>query len=175
MIASQHLEKNPNLYIFIPLLYTVWSDSVLTPDEIKSLHQIIEKQEWLTSEERKILLEQLDPLAQPAPDEFKGWMDEIRNVLSPVAIDNRDRLVDIGIKLALSHNGGQMNDMLIQAKTSMEQLEETLGFIQNESIFRFKPENRKTITQQQSTHYQFDVPKLTAILDGEHAGIIRRV
>ena len=34
MLSSPLLKKNADLYVFLPILYTVWSDAVLTPSEI---------------------------------------------------------------------------------------------------------------------------------------------
>ena len=44
------------------------SFSRLTPSELQSLHGVIDKQDWLTAEERKFLYGQLDPTVPPAPE-----------------------------------------------------------------------------------------------------------
>lgn len=175
MIASKEFKQNPNLYVFLPMLYTVWSDSILTTHEISTLKEMIVQQGWLSEEEKHFLNQKLDPGAHPSPDEFKQWFTEIQQVIETENIQNRDRLADIGVKLAKAHNGGLFTAELIQAQASLQQLEEKLGLIQNESVFRFKPENRKTITQEQTTHHQFNVDALAALLDGDHAKIIHKV
>ncbi|HYF67001.1 MAG TPA: acyl-CoA dehydrogenase [Ohtaekwangia sp.] len=175
MIASKELQQNPNLYVFLPILYTVWSDSILTTHEISTLKDMILEQEWLSEEEKEFLNKRLDPGAHPSPDEFKQWFKKIQQVIDTDDIHNRNRLADIGVKLARVHNGDVLTEKLVQAQASLQQLEEKLGLIQNESVFRFKPERRKTITQEQTTHHQFNVDALAAILDGEHAKIIHEV
>src|SRR6478609_9088219 len=80
MSHTDVFKKNPGLYLFLPLLYMVWEDAVLTPSEIKSLNQVISGLTWLTEEEKKILLSQIDPSSPPYPDVFKGWLNEIRSV-----------------------------------------------------------------------------------------------
>src|SRR5277367_5737845 len=99
MIASPFLKSNPNLYVFLPLFYMVWEDAVLTPSEVKKIREIIDLQDWLTSEERNFLLEQINPASPPSPDELKDWLTEIQQVRSQLSIDTKDSLVDIGIKL----------------------------------------------------------------------------
>ncbi len=50
MLNATALQKNPKLYVFLPLFYTVWSDSVLTPSELASIEGLIRSQLWLSEE-----------------------------------------------------------------------------------------------------------------------------
>ncbi len=45
MLSTPQIQSNPNLLVFLPIFYTVWSDAVLTPTELKSLHSVIDGQE----------------------------------------------------------------------------------------------------------------------------------
>lgn len=175
MITSPFVKRNPDLYVFLPILYTVWSDSVLTTQETDTLKKTISQLEWLSDEEKKFLFLQLNPDSQPSPDEFKEWLAEIKKVLSTGNVEKREHLVDIGIRLAQSHNGGVLNDALQKAQVTLRDIENQLGLIQSESVFRFVPEERKTITQEQETHQQFNVSALTAILDGPNAAVVNKV
>ena len=115
MLHSNLVKANPNLHVFLPILYMVWSDAVLTPSEIKTIKDLIDGQRWLKQEEKKLLFEQLNPSSPPSPDEFKNWLAEIRKASDQVSPDEQVRLIDIGIKLALLHGNGSMNDSLEQA------------------------------------------------------------
>ncbi len=174
MLQSPQLKANPNLHVFLPMFYLVWSDAVLTPSEINAIKQIIEGQSWLKADEKKFLFDQLDPSSPPSPDEFKLWLEEIRKALdsSPFA---SSRLADIGIKVAQLHGSGPMNDSLAQAQKGLAGIDESLGLISGEAIYHFYPERRKTITQSRATHKTFDVDALTKILDGAEAPIINKV
>src|SRR5688572_22233578 len=98
MIHTRQLNDNPNLYVFLPLFYMVWSDAVLTPGELRSLQNLISSQNWLKEEEKKFLLDQLNPGTPPSPDEFKNWLTEIKKVLNVEGTGKRDSLVEIGIR-----------------------------------------------------------------------------
>jgi acyl-CoA oxidase len=172
MLHSEVLKANPRLFIFLPVFYVVWSDALLTPAEITSLQDLIEKQSWLTNNEKTILLNQLNPSLPPSPEEFKNWLAEIQKVLNPESASKSDGLIDIGIKLAKLH---QANNNFKEAHDSLQSMEHMLGLISNEAVFNFYPESRNTITQQQSTHYTFRTEKLTKILNGEHEAIIQKV
>lgn len=170
MLGSPLLKSNPHLYVFLPVFYTVWSDAVLTPTEIKSLEELIAKQTWLSETERELLRAQIDPTTPPSPYELKAWLSEILKVDTSTT----DSLVDIGIKLAELHtiDKVKISDKAIQ---SLSGIDATLGFIGREATYAFHPEYRTSITQQQTTQHTFDVAAMTRLLDGDQADMINRV
>lgn len=170
MINSPHAKNNPALFVFLPVLYTVWSDAVLTPTEIKSIEAVIEKQAWLGKEERDFLRSLIDPANPPAPTELKSWLSEILKVNTTPA----DSLADIGVKLAATHSSGKAT-IPEQALQSLAGLEQSLGLIGREAAYTFHPEYRSSITQKQTTQHTFDVAAMTKILDGDQADLISRV
>ena len=172
MIHSDFVKRNPNLYVFLPLFYTVWSDAVLTPSEISTIEGLLNSQGWLSPEERAFLRSQLDPSSPPTPDELLEWREEIRKVANQTGMG--DTLVELGIRLAGLHGNGSLNDALIKAKPSLKNIEATLGFISQEVVYNFQ-EAHETITSKQATQYNFDTEEMTRLLDGEHAAIIRKV
>lgn len=174
MIQAKPLKDNPNLYVFLPIFYVVWSDAILTPSEVATLHGLINNQQWLTADERKFLLTQIDPSSPPSPDDFKAWLAEIQKVVSGSA-EERQSLIDIGVKLAALNGNGKTLDTLQDARQSLQPMEDALGLISSESVYHFFPESRRTITQQQGTQYTFDVDSLAKILDGDQTAIIKKV
>jgi acyl-CoA oxidase len=175
MLESNLLKANPNLHVFLPVFYMVWSDAVLTPSEIKTIKDIIDAQKWLKEDERKLLYEQIDPKSPPSPDEFKGWLAEIMKAVDQTGSPTNVRLADIGVTLATLHGNGSINDSLAQAKQSLLTIDETLGLIGGEAIYNFQPERRTTITQERGTKQTFNVTTLAKILDGPEADIIKKV
>lgn len=172
MIDSKPLTENPNLYVFLPIFYTVWSDTVLTPREVSSLQQMIRDQEWLKDDEKRFLLEQINPSKPPSADELKTWLQEIRKVAEPSMSAS---LVDIGIRLAKLHRHNGEDGVFAKVKSSLLPLEKSLGFISHESMAHFFPESRKTVTQQYGTHYTFNIDQLAKILDGSQELVIKKV
>jgi acyl-CoA oxidase len=173
MLQTKQLQQNPNLLVFLPILYLVWSDAVLTPSENKTITELINKQAWLSDEEKAFLLAQLNPSTPPSPEQLKLWLEEIRKVT--VEQGSKDSLIDIGIKLVKLRANGSGTDTLSKAAKSLSQIEETLGVISRESTFAFAPETRQTATQQQGTTYTFDIQAMSKILDGSSAAIIKKV
>lgn len=173
MITSPLLNANPNLYVFLPLFYMVWEDAVLTPSEIKKIREIIDLQDWLTTEERNFLLEQINPTTPPSSDELKSWLTEIQQVRSQLSSDTKDSLVDIGVKLASLHSPS--TNVSSATRKSLTHLEDALGIISHEATFFFHPDKRKTITSQFGTQHTFDVDALNKILEGRQSSIIKKV
>ena len=173
MLNDPIFKGNPSLYVFLPMYYTVWCDAVLTPTEITTIHDLLEKQSWLTKEEKDFLYAQLDPGSPPAPEELKNWLEEIHKVANQSSADSKMGLADIGLKLAELH--GAKNKIPAAAKKSLLEIEATLGVISGEATFSYNAAVRKTITGQQATKASFDVARMAALLDGHQAELISRV
>ena len=171
----EHVKKKPSLYSFLPLYYAAWSDTLLTPSETRTLKNFIESQSWLDETDKKVLLGQLDPSSPPTPEEFKNWLAEIRAVLSADQTEGTDSLVDIGFNLVKHHSGTMPDGSLAGAREALHMIENTLGFINAESVYHFYPQRRKTITQERATAVTFDVSQLRNLLDGPNGKISAKV
>jgi len=173
MLQSKQLKDNPSLYVFLPLFYTVWYDAVLTPSEISTLEDLVNSQGWLTEDEQKFLLSQIDPASPPSPDELMNWREEIRKVAGTT--EEKNSLIDLGIKLAALNGNGKIGETLKNAKPSLTDIEATLGLISREAAFAFQSGGHKTITSQQATQKTFNMETMAKLLDGANAEIIRKV
>jgi acyl-CoA oxidase len=174
MLSSPLLKNNPDLYAFLPIFHTVWEDAVLTPSETTAMNKLISDQHWLTAEERRFLLAQLDPASPPTPDDLKQWVEEIQKVKTQISPDKQNSLADLGLKLAELH-GSSSTAGSAQSKAALAEMENALGVISHEAIFAFHPEHRSTITAQHQTLKTFDVDAMTKYLDGEQFDTIRKV
>lgn len=172
MTNSPQLKNNPNLYVFLPLLYTVWSDAILTPSEVATLEGLIRSQQWITENERHFLLSQLNPASPPSADDLMLWRNEIKKVAGQPGA--KDSLVELGIRLAGLYGNGTLDDTLQKSRPPLEKIEATLGFISHEVVYNFQ-EVHDTITSQQTTRLNFEIEELTKLLDGDQAEVIRKV
>ncbi|MBN8575846.1 MAG: acyl-CoA dehydrogenase family protein [Cytophagales bacterium] len=172
MIDSPIVKSNPKLLVFVPLFYTVWSDSVLTPSEISVLEGLLTSQDWLSESERKFLLSKIDPANPPGFEELNSWKSTLQQLANQSTAP--ETLVNLGIRLAALHGNGTVSDVLEKARPTLSKIEASLGFISHEAIFNFQP-GHKTITSEQGTHYTFDVDEMARVLDGDQSEIIRKV
>ncbi|MBL7866117.1 MAG: acyl-CoA oxidase, partial [Cyclobacteriaceae bacterium] len=174
-MTAKSFDSNPNLYVFLPILYLVWSDAVLTPTEVQAINALIDKQGWLSVEEMKFLKSLLDPKSPPTPDQFRSWLSEIRLATDDIDPSSHPRLVDIGIRLAELKGEGSLNPELAFTRESLVDVEETLGLIAGEALFSFFPEKRATLTAKAHTEKTFSVDTMARLLEGEHAATIQKV
>lgn len=175
MLQNPLVQSNPRLRLFLPIFYMVWSDAVLTPKEIKVIKEAVEKQKWLSAEEKKFLLDQINPLSPPTPDEYRQWLEEIRKALDTIPTSSQPKLVDIGIALVNKSDENMLNGELSEIKNSLESIDNTLGLIHGEVVYQFYPEKRITITEQHSTQSTFNVDALAKILEGNQSEMIKKV
>lgn len=172
MLDSSVVKNNPKLLVFVPLLYTVWSDSILTPSEVSTLEGLLNSQDWISDTERKFLLSKIDPKQPPSFEELSSWKAAIAQIVN--GSNKRETLTTLGIRLASLQGDGTISDTLEKIRPSLAKIETTLGFISHEAIFNFQG-GHNTITSEQTTQNNFDVNELTKILDGDQAEIIRKV
>jgi len=173
MLTSTFIQKNPSLYVFVPLFYMVWEDAVVTPSEIKKIREIINAQNWLSEEEKNHLFSKIDPSSPPLADELKSWLSEIQSVQNQLPSDKQESLVDIGLKLVSLHS--PLANLPDATRQSLLQIENTLGVISHEASLVFHPEKRKSLTSTYGTKQTFDVDELNKILDGSQAATIKKV
>lgn len=127
-------KENPDLYVFIPVLYITWSDTVLSQQEADALNSLIKKQTWLDASDKQVVVHLLNPSSPPTPDQYKEWLSDIRMVFNgnkPKDV----RLSDISIKLAQLKGGGKFNNSLDEVKGSLDDIENALGLIGSETLY----------------------------------------
>ena len=175
ILDSTCFHQNPSLYAFLPMLYMVWADAVLTPSEIIKIRELIDEQIWISADERSFLLSQLDPQNPPTPQELKSWLQEIKKIAPELGTEMRNSLVDIGLKLASLNARNQDIASLDLARAPLTNIEEALGVITSEAAYHLRSANRRTETASQATDQSFDIQNMCDILDGEDKETIRRV
>ncbi|QOG01428.1 acyl-CoA dehydrogenase [Flavobacterium sp. MDT1-60] len=158
--------KNTKLQAFIPLVYLVWSDDLLTQKEFATIQQFIHDLTWLSPEEKQQLLSKVDISNPPSRNELAQWKLDIEK-----SIQDKASIKSIfDIAEALSEK-----DVDISAvKPEFIKLENDLGILGEEVIQNFKTK-ASSFTANSQTTSNFDIQKITELLDGKEAAIIKRV
>lgn len=175
MIHSGPFKNNPTLYAFLPIFYMVWADAVLTPSELENMRSLIDRQMWLSDEEKAILLKNLDPKNPPSPDELKSWLNEISISAGKMEDEMKQGLVQIGIKLAQLNARSEDHETIQKAHAPLIDMEEALGVISREAAYHMRYGDRVTVTASQPTSESFSVAEMNKILDGVDKPILDRV
>jgi acyl-CoA oxidase len=163
-------EKN---HFFLPLLYIVWSDTLLEERERKVFHQFVERTTWLSESDKENLLEKIAPENPPQRDEIEQWHQTIH--ASASNIKQLDQLSTLGMALVKDQTDLSLSsEEATQIQKDLEKLEQELEIIGKSAIYLFKKEH-PTVTTSLQTLVDFDVKELTAYLDGSQAPIIKQV
>lgn len=158
--------ENSKLKAFIPHLYLVWSDDLLNQKEVVTLQEFIVSQQWLTAEEKKLLLSQVTVSAPPAREIVADWQRQIETILQ----ENTSVKSIFDISILLAKNDQILNNL----RPAFVKLENDLGISGEEAMTDFKTV-AKTFTSDYETNSGFEIEKLTQILDGKQAAIIKKV
>lgn len=157
---------NSKLKAFIPLIYLVWSDHLLSKTEFLTLQNFITSQNWLYKEEQEDLLSKITVSSPPSREVLASWKSEIEIILQ------KNPLVKsiFDISILLSEN----DEMIKDNRSAFVQVENDLGISGEEVLADFKT-IANTFTANYQTNDRFEVEKLTKILDGNQARIIKEV
>ncbi|WP_264551200.1 acyl-CoA dehydrogenase [Flavobacterium sp. N2038] len=158
--------KISKLQAFTPLFYLVWSDDLLTQKEFSTLKEFINSLNVLSEEEKDYLLSKVDISNPPSRNELTQWKLDIEK-----SIQDKSSIKSI-FDIAKALSGNDLD--LTPIESDFTKLENDLGVLGEEVIQSFKTKvNSLTAGSQVSS--DFDVKKITELLDGKEAPIIKRV
>ncbi|OXE99103.1 acyl-coenzyme A oxidase [Flavobacterium araucananum] len=158
--------KNTKLQAFTPLFYLVWSDDLLTQKEFTTIQKFINDLTWLSPEEKQQLLARVDISNPPSRNELAQWKLDIEN-----SIQNKTDIKSIfDIAEALSEKDVDISTL----QSDFIKLENDLGILGEEALQNFKTK-ANSFTANSQTNADFDIQKITAILNGKEAAIINKV
>jgi acyl-CoA oxidase len=171
MTEPPELTKNPNLYVFLPLLYAVWSDEVLTPHEHSALQGLIRSQDWLSSADKSFLESLVSPGSPPSPAQLHAWRTTIASAKASHQQGNAT-IFDLGAALASQYGGRSIPASLAK---DFAEIEKALGLVDREVAASLMGRPSRSITSSVGTKASFDPAAMTAVLDGDQAATIRKV
>ncbi|HEX8015275.1 MAG TPA: acyl-CoA dehydrogenase [Flavobacterium sp.] len=158
--------ENSKIKAFIPLLYLVWSDDLLTQKEFSTLQEFITSLTILSPEEQQYLLSKVDISNPPSRNELTQWKSDIEK-----SIKDKSSIKSIfDIAVALSDKDLNISELELK----FTKLENNLGVLGEELIQNFKT-RADSFTASSQTNTNFDVQKITELLDGKEAEIIKKV
>ncbi len=169
---------SPGVLTLLPLYYVGWADSILSPSEVKLIHDQINKLDFISKEDQKLLRQWSDPGKPPTKKLFKEWSSLIRDTACRLPISSRRSLVDLGLEMAKQ---SATSDQILKfnqnsTRTALEALEDALGVVSHQthrSIFSNLPGDFSEDNQIPSP--TFDVKKLSSILDDDYGEIRNKV
>ena len=97
---QQEFQLTPGLISMIPIFYVGWADTVLSPSEVKFIHQKIKGFDFLTENEKKKIIKWTNPADPPNEKVFRKWVQAMRQSAKNMDLDERISLADLGLEMA---------------------------------------------------------------------------
>lgn len=161
----------------LPMIYVGWSDSVLSPSEIKAIQSKIDQMSHLSSDDKSYLKAWMNPMNPPSQKEFKLWASEIKAASEGMDTTTKSSLINLGVEIAkkgVAGNGSAVSDEP-HLKQSILDLKDSFGLThESDALFLskvFPSADTSSITTQAS----FDIGTMKKVLDGDHAEIRDKV
>lgn len=169
-------ELSPGILSLLPMFFVGWSDSVLSPSEIKLIHEKLRAADFLTEEEKSYLIKYTDPLNPPSKEVFKEWLQVIKENAHDLENIEKKSLVELGLEMATSSVIGEASTAkdIPNALDSIKSIEAAMGLDNEGSSNLLLAQIAPTIKCENEVSC-FDPQKMEDIIDGENKDTIRRV
>ncbi len=178
MATTAAKQYSPGILALLPIFYVTWSDSVLSPSEIKLIRKRIQDFPFLTFSDKRQLVKWLNPAKPPSSEEFKNWINEIKKHSSEIEQAEKLRVSELGLEIARASIAYKDDKVWKAPKTkkALTEIEEALG-IQSEisKVLLQTKINPKLANVEISNQGSFDVKAMQKLLDGKHAALINKV
>ncbi len=166
-VAAQ--EMTPGILSLLPLFYVGWSDSVLSPSEMKVIHQKLESFSFLSPAEKEYLIRWTDPSSPPDEATFKQWVSVMREYSQSLPDDKKTSLVELGLEIASSQSVAGQAIRSAETKAALQDIGDALGVDGQVSSNILLSKINGPGSEAQTTDLSFDVNQLKAFLDGDYS------
>lgn len=162
----------PGILSILPMFYVGWSDSLLSPSEMKLIHRKIKEFDFLTEEEKKYLILHSDPQNPPSENVYKEWLEAIRNYSRHLPPTEKTSLAQLGVEMAKAavyseHNSIWDNPVVMQSVSSIEK---ELGVDTHEDLQSLGLQLDKNVRQQLGVkESSFEAGEMKQILWGKYS------
>src|SRR5690606_23045104 len=156
MVSTEYPQE---ILQYIPFLYVIWSDDLLSASEISVVQRTIQEDPSLDGDQRAQLIGWLSPENPPGDGELKGWKQILANSGVKLIESDPYPLTSFSGRLSNSNNG--------LGNEQLQHIEINLGIQPNHynHLFDVEVEHEKT-----SDLYSADI--LDSILKGPHAQVM---
>ena len=178
MSTKAKSKYSPGVLSLLPIFYVTWSDTVLSPSEIKMIRKRIQDLPFLTFTDKRLLVKWLNPAKPPSAEEFKEWIRMIRKHAPKMEEDGKMDLADLGLRIARSATSSENTEVwnAPATKDALKEIEEALGIESEISKVllqtKLHPENSSIEISNQGS---FDPTVMQKYLDGKEGELINRI
>lgn len=168
--------SSPGLRAMWPLLYAAWADRSLNRREINGLRKLAAELPFLSSEDKRELMELSNPATPPGRERFKLWETEIKRIAATVPERHPPTLAELcarlGAEADTEHNAAWWVDQL----PALALMEKGLGQV-GEGVYRSLYADYDSRLNRDSTvvNATTKAERIQAIIEGESREMMARM
>lgn len=175
-VAVSDLDFSPGVLSLLPLFYVGWSDSVLSPTEMKLIHRAIDNIDFLSDDDKAYLIKWTDPTNPPPEKVFKSWVTAIKKHAKNLPFEKKSSLVNLGLEIATASTGYKSEELWKSdnTKSALTEIETALG-IKGQKSWDLLLSKVQPVTEEGSPASSFDPEVVRKYLDGEKVELADRL
>ena len=177
-LTSSSTTYSSGILSVIPLFYVGWADSILSPSEIKLIHEKISTLPYLSVADKKIIKQWSNPAKPPSDALYKEWVKLMQSAAANAGSGKRQSLIDLGLEMAKQNSEQEEEKAWFTnpvTKNALESIQSALGVVSIENyrnIFTLEQREDAAMTNAQPS---FSVNCMQDVLDGEYATMRNRM
>lgn len=128
-------QLSPGVISCLPMFYVGWCDSVLSPSEVRIIHEQLETLDFLSERDKAYLIQWTDPSNPPSEVVFDEWLKSIKDYSKNLPDEEKNSLATLGIQMArMGAKSGEIEKWdNPSTRKSLESLSRALGVAQGSS------------------------------------------
>jgi acyl-CoA oxidase len=172
---TKNRDFSPGILSMLPLFYVGWSDSVLSPSEVKIIHDKMDQFKFLTAEDKKYLTQYTNPANPPSREIFKSWVQTIKSGAENLEESQKTSLAEIGLQIAMSSTSYKSDSLFKAPETAaaLRDIESALG-VEGSTSRNLLLDKLDTDSEEEDS-LSFDVSALQDVLDGDQKEVKDRI
>ena len=166
-MSNTTTQFSPGILSMLPLFYVGWSDSVLSPSEMKLIHKKIDAADFLSKEDKAYLIQWSNPKNIPTDEVFRSWVKALKEYSVDFDLIDKKSIAKIGAEIAQASIQYKQDQIWKSPKTidALEDIEKALG-LKNQASLKILKRSLGS-EEDLGDENSFDPTALRKILDGE--------
>lgn len=166
---------SPGILSMLPLFYVGWSDSVLSPSEMKLIHKKIDAVDFLSEVDKDYLKHWSNPKNIPSDAVFRSWVKALKEYSKDFNLIDKKSIAKIGAEIAQASIHYKHDEIWNSPKTidALEDIEQALG-LKNQASLKILKRSLGSEEELEDEN-SFDPKELRNILDGERIATKERM
>ena len=166
-MSNTTIQFSPGVLSMLPLFYVGWSDSVLSPSEMKLIQKKIDQADFLSKEDKTYLIHWSDPKNIPSDHVFRSWVKALKEHSVDFDLIDKKSIAKIGAEIAQASIQYKQDQIWKSPKTidALEDIEKALG-LKNQASLKILKRSLGSEEELEDEN-SFDPEELRKILDGK--------